>query len=84
MLSPPADSSDFAAMKAYWEEGDLSDEPAATVAVRFADLPTSEAPVILNFDAAVTMPKRTASARNHCGQTTLTSSYAKPLNSRCP
>jgi len=51
-VEPAADSSDFAAMKAYWEEGDLSDEPAATVAVRFADLPTSEAPVMLNFDAA--------------------------------
>ena len=51
-VEPANDSSDFVAMKAYWEEGDLTDEPAATVAVRFADLPTSEAPVMLNFDAA--------------------------------
>ena len=51
-VEPAADSSDFAAMKNYWEQGDLTQEPASTVAVRFADLPTSEAPVLLNFDAA--------------------------------
>ena len=51
-VAPAADSSDFAQMKDYWEEGDLTDEPATKIAVRFADLPTSETPVLLNFDAA--------------------------------
>ena len=51
-VEPAADASDFAAMKTFWVDGDLTDEPAASVAVRFADLPTSEAPVILNFEAA--------------------------------
>ena len=49
---PAAHPSDFAEMKNYWAEGDLTEEPAAKIAVRFADLPTSEAPVLLNFDGA--------------------------------
>ena len=51
-VEPAADSSDFHALKTYSTDGDLTEEPAATIAVRFADLPTSEAPVMLNFEAA--------------------------------
>ena len=51
-LEPAGDSSDFIAMKRYWAEGDLAEELAASIPVRFADLPTSEASVVLNFEAA--------------------------------
>jgi len=51
-LEPAGDSSDFIAMQSYWAEGDLAEEPAASIPVPFADLPTSEAPVVLNFEAA--------------------------------
>ena len=39
-------------MKRYWAEGDLAEELAASIPVPFADLPTSEASVVLNFEAA--------------------------------
>ena len=51
-LEPAGDSSDFIAMQSYWAEGDLAEEPAASIPVPFADLPTSEASVVLNFEAA--------------------------------
>lgn len=49
---PAEDLADFHALTAYARQGDLSEEPAALIEVRFADLPTSDAPVMLNFDAA--------------------------------
>ena len=52
-VEPATDQADFLALTAYAEHGDLNDEPAALVQVRFADLPTSDAPVMLNFDAAL-------------------------------
>lgn len=52
-VEPAEDLTDFQALASYAEQGDLSEEAAALVQVRFADLPTSDAPVMLNFDAAL-------------------------------
>ncbi|MBM35820.1 MAG: hypothetical protein CL460_01445 [Acidimicrobiaceae bacterium] len=52
-VEPAEDLTDFQALATYAEQGDLSEEAAALVQVRFADLPTSDAPVMLNFDAAL-------------------------------
>lgn len=56
-VEPAADQGDFLALTGYAQHGDLNDEPAALVQVRFADLPTSDAPVMLNFDAALEYAK---------------------------
>ena len=56
-VEPAADQADFLALTGYAQHGDLNDEPAALVQVRFADLPTSDAPVMLNFDAALEYAK---------------------------
>ncbi len=56
-VEPAADLSDFHALKTYSTDGDLTEEPAASIPVRFADLPTSEAPVMLNFEAALEYAK---------------------------
>ncbi|MEC7828242.1 MAG: alpha/beta fold hydrolase [Actinomycetota bacterium] len=56
-VEPAADLSDFHALKTYSTDGDLTEEPAAEIPVRFADLPTSEAPVMLNFEAALEYAK---------------------------
>ena len=56
-VEPAADLSDFHALKTYATDGDLTEEPAASIPVRFADLPTSEAPVMLNFEAALEYAK---------------------------
>ena len=56
-VDPAADQGDFLALTGYAQHGDLNDEPAALVQVRFADLPTSDAPVMLNFDAALEYAK---------------------------
>ena len=56
-VEPAADQTDFHALTAYAQQGDLNEEPAALIEVRFADLPTSDAPVMLNFDAALEYAK---------------------------
>lgn len=56
-VKPAADLSDFQALKAYSANGDLTEDPAAVIPVRFADLPTSEAPVMLDFQAALEYAK---------------------------
>ena len=56
-VKPAADLSDFEALKAYSANGDLTEDPAAELPVRFADLPTSEAPVMLNFEGALEYAK---------------------------
>ncbi len=56
-VEPAADLNDFEALKAYSTNGDLTEDPAAAIPVRFADLPTSEAPVMLNFEAALEYAK---------------------------
>ena len=39
-------------MHTFWEHADLTDQPVGSVPLRFADLPTSDAPVRLNFPEA--------------------------------
>ena len=51
-VNPEADGGDYADLHAFWERGDLTDQPVGSVPLRFADLPTSAAPVRLNFPEA--------------------------------
>ncbi len=54
---PQSDNSDFLELDAFAKNGDLTEEPLKAIPVRFADLPTSEAPVILNFEGALNYAK---------------------------
>ena len=51
-VNPEADGSDYAALYTFWEHTDLTDQPTGSAPLRFADLPTSDAPVRLNFPEA--------------------------------
>ena len=51
-INPEGDGRDYDALHASWEHADLTDEPVGSVPLRFADLPTSDAPVRLNFPEA--------------------------------
>jgi len=51
-VNPEADGHDYDALQSFWEYADLTDEPKFSVPLRFADLPTSDAPVVLNFPEA--------------------------------
>ena len=51
-VNPEADGGDYAALHASWEHADLTDEPVGSVPLRFADLPTSDAPIRLDFTEA--------------------------------
>ena len=52
-VNPEADGDDYADLYSFWEHADLTDQPAGSVPLRFADLPTSDAPVRLNFPEAI-------------------------------
>ena len=51
-VNPEADGHDYAALHTFWEHADLTDEPKSSVPLRFANLPTSDAPARLNFPEA--------------------------------
>ncbi len=51
-VNPENDGHDYDALHAFWGHADLTDEPVGSVLLRFADLPTSDAPVRLNFPEA--------------------------------
>ena len=51
-VNPKADGGDYADLHRFWKHAILVDEPESSVPFRFADLPTSDAPVRLNFPEA--------------------------------
>ena len=51
-VKPEAGGDDYDDLHTFWEHADLTDEPNSTAPLRFADLPTSDAPVRLNFPEA--------------------------------
>ena len=51
-VNPEADGADYAALHTFWEHSDLTDQPVGSVPLRFADLPTSDAPIRLDFPEA--------------------------------